>query len=339
MKYDTWFDYIYLEEAEGMSDRVREIYERAIANVPLGTEKKFWRRYLYFWINYAIFEESSGNIDKCREIYDKGLEIIPHNTFSFSKIWIFYALFEVRNLNLERARKIFGVGIAKNGSEKLFQAYIELEMQLGNIDRCRKLYDKWLIMHPNNCNAWIGFTELEKSLQEYKRCEAIFELAVKNSMIDKPELIWKAYIDTMIEFNNPAKVRELYERLLEKTKHLKVWISYAKYEVHENSEESARSILKKAEAFFKNSQNKEDRALLLESWLEIENEIGDEHWIKTIQEKMPKKVKKKRKLENINDDAGYEEYLDYVFPDEEKDSRNLKILEMAHKWKEQQKNN
>lgn len=334
MKYDTWFDYIYLEEAEGIVERVREVYERAIANVPLSTEKKYWRRYLYFWLNYAIFEENTGDFEKARGIYEKAIEVIPHATFSFSKAWVFYAMFEVRNLNLDRARKIFGLGIARNGSEKVFQSYIELEMQLGNIDRCRKLYDKWLITHPNNCSAWIGFADLEKSLQEFQRCEAIYELAIQNSSIDKPEMIWKSYIDTMIELEKPDKVKEIYERLLEKTKHLKVWLSYAKFEISEGNETEARKLLKKAEIFFKTSENKEDRALLLESWLEIEQEIGNEEFIKEVEKKLPKKVKKKRKLENINDDAGYEEYLEYIFPDEEKDSRNMKILELAHKWKQ-----
>ena len=31
--------------------------------------------------------------------------------------------------------------------------------------------------------------------------------------------------------------------------------------------------------------------------------------------------------------TGWEEYYDYIFPDEEKASANLKILEMARKWK------
>ena len=32
--YDAWFDYIRLLEADGDPDQVREVYERAIANVP-----------------------------------------------------------------------------------------------------------------------------------------------------------------------------------------------------------------------------------------------------------------------------------------------------------------
>jgi crooked neck len=41
---------------------VREVYERAIANIPPATEKKFWRRYIYLWINYALFEELQAKV-------------------------------------------------------------------------------------------------------------------------------------------------------------------------------------------------------------------------------------------------------------------------------------
>ena len=47
--YDTWFDYIRLEESVGEPERVREVYERAIANVPPAEEKRFWSRYIYLW--------------------------------------------------------------------------------------------------------------------------------------------------------------------------------------------------------------------------------------------------------------------------------------------------
>jgi crooked neck len=58
-QYDLWFDYANLEEQANTIDinKVREIYERAIANQPLIQEKVHWRRYIYLWINYAVFEE------------------------------------------------------------------------------------------------------------------------------------------------------------------------------------------------------------------------------------------------------------------------------------------
>ena len=49
---------------------------------------------------------------------------------------------------------------------------------------------------------------------------------------------------------------------------------------------------------------------------------------------MPRKVKKRRKL----DDESFEEYMDYLFPDDgESAAKNLKFLQMAHAWKAQNK--
>ena len=38
--------------------------------------------------------------------------------------------------------------------DKLFKSYIEMELQLGNIDRCRTLYQKYIEWSPANAGAW-----------------------------------------------------------------------------------------------------------------------------------------------------------------------------------------
>lgn len=55
--YDAWFDYLRLVENDADADTVREVYERAIANMPPIQEKRHWKRYIYLWINYALYEE------------------------------------------------------------------------------------------------------------------------------------------------------------------------------------------------------------------------------------------------------------------------------------------
>lgn len=49
---------------------------------------------------------------------------------------------------------------------------------------------------------------------------------------------------------------------------------------------------------------------------------------------MPRKFKKRRMMTGTNGEGmGWEEYYDYQFPDDETKPANLKILEMAQKWK------
>ncbi|KAI4372116.1 hypothetical protein MLD38_010392 [Melastoma candidum] len=74
--------------------------------------------------------------------------------------------------------------------------------------------------------------------------------------------------------------------------------------------------------------------MLLEEWLEVERSFGELGDVSLVLRKLPKKLKKKRPLETEDGPAGFEEYIDYLFP-EETQTTNLKILEAAYKWKKQ----
>jgi crooked neck len=216
MNYDVWFDYIKLEEAHGDIAKIREVYERAIANVPPAQEKRYWKRYIYLWINYALFEElDAKDVNRARQVYKECLKIIPHKVFTFAKIWVLYANFEIRQKDVQAARQIFGNAIGMAPKAQIFKAYIELEMQLGEMDRCRKIYEKWLEWSPSDCHAWTKFAALEKTLDEIERARSIYELAIQQPLLDMPELLWKAYIDFEIELKEYNNVRKLYRRLLQ----------------------------------------------------------------------------------------------------------------------------
>ncbi|KAI3827165.1 hypothetical protein L1987_01236 [Smallanthus sonchifolius] len=70
LDYDSWFDYIRLEESVGNKSRIREVYERAIANVPPADEKRYWQRYIYLWISYALYEKlDAQDVSRTRDVY------------------------------------------------------------------------------------------------------------------------------------------------------------------------------------------------------------------------------------------------------------------------------
>jgi crooked neck len=225
--YDIWFDYIKLEETHGRAEKVREIYERAIAQIPLVNEKRHWRRYIYIWIYYAVWEETEvKNMDNARQIYTNCLDIIPHSSFTFAKIWTLYANFLIRNNELQKARKVMGMAIGKSPKEKLYKDYVALELSLREFDRVRTIYQKYLEWSPSNCQAWIKFSELERMLGDLDRARGIFEIAVNQSELDMPEMLWKAYIDFETEEEEWSNARELYNRLLKRTNHIKVLLTY-----------------------------------------------------------------------------------------------------------------
>ncbi|NXK80168.1 CRNL1 protein, partial [Amazona guildingii] len=350
--YDAWFDYLRLVESDADAEAVREVYERAIANVPPVQEKRHWKRYIYLWINYALYEELEAKASKyfcclflqdaerTRQVYQACIELIPHKKFTFAKMWLLYAQFEIRQKNLPLARRALGTSIGKCPKNKLFKGYIELELQLREFDRCRKLYEKFLEFAPENCTSWIKFAELETILGDIDRARAIYELAIGQPRLDMPEVLWKSYIDFEIEQEEYEKTRSLYRRLLQRTQHVKVWISFAQFELsagREGSLSRGRQIYEEANKAMRNCEEKEERVMLLESWRSFEEEFGSDATKERVDKLMPEKIKKRRKLQaEDGSDAGWEEYYDYIFPEDTANQPNLKLLAMAKLWKKQQ---
>ena len=279
------------------------------------------------------------------------------------------AQFEIRQGQLQAARKTLGRALGMCPKDKLFKGYIELELKLFEFVRVRTLYEKYIEWNPANCQAWIKFAELERGLDDLDRTRAIFELAVEQPQLDMPELLWKSYIDFEEEEGEYGRTRQLYERLLQKTDHVKVWISWAQFEigvpeddeegdeeeerpVSEEAKTRARKIFERAYKSMKEKDLKEEvglirrladsisisnyglqRVALLNAWKSFETTHGSPADIEKVDAQMPRKVKKRRKL----GDDSFEEYMDYVFPaDDESAAKMSKLLQIAHKWKQEQ---
>jgi crooked neck len=126
-------------------------------------------------------------------------------------------------------------------------------------------------------------------------------------------------------------VRSLYSRLLERTNHVKVWISFAQFEASEigGGLPAARKIFQDGYDSLKTEGLKEERVVLLEAWKAVESEAtkrGEEGDVDLVIRKLPRKIKMRRM---VTDDSGatpgggkdeieWEEYYDYHFPDDEK---------------------
>jgi crooked neck len=218
-------------------------------------------------------------------------------------------------------------------------------MKLFEFNRCRQLYTKYIEWNGSNCHTWINFANLERGLDDLDRARSIFEIAVEQTDMDMPEVLWKAYIDFEEGEGEYERTRALYERLLEKTDHVKVWLSYAQFElgvpdettaeddddtISDAAKARARNIFDRAHGKLKERDLKEDRVALLSAWKAFEDVHGTEEDKKKIEGQMPRKVKKRRKL----DDDSFEEYVDYVFPaDDESAAKLSKLLANAQKWK------
>lgn len=143
---------------------------------------------------------------------------------------------------------------------------------------------------------------MESMLGEIERARAIFDLAIGQPRLDMPELLWKTYIDFEWENGELDRTRRLYQQLLARTNHVKVWVSLAHFELtcetgqddeeeeedgnpREEEEEErqkareeahaagvlrAREVYREANRKLREAEEVEHRVRLLESWKEFE---------------------------------------------------------------------
>lgn len=99
-----------------------------------------------------------------------------------------------------------------------------------------------------------------------------------------------------------------------------------------------RTVFEKADQYFKlKEESKEERKMLLDKWLEVEKKLGDDKCVARVEAKMPKLVKKQKRIwienqEGEEEDGGWEEYVDYIYPDDPLNFREPKLLRKAHEW-------
>lgn len=395
--YDTWFDYTRLEEEsyrslreEGGTDtmvaaalnKVRSVYERGVALVPPALEKRLWRRYIYLWLRWALFEEEDAqDLERAKNVYVAAMGIVPHRVFTFAKLWINYAYFEVRRLELGVARKILGTAIGLAPKAKLFRAYIELELSLKEFDRARTLYTKAIEWDASNSSTWVRYAELEHNLFDLDRARAIYELGISQAEselggLDMPEVLWKAYIDFEFGEQEFERVDALYERLLDKTGHVKVWVSYAlgktaaaisleeeeDVAAEEELEASGKSAEERVLSPEEEEYRRERRAAaavaareifqrgydnLRSQGLKEERVVLLEAWKsfeteygndQSVDDVQARMPRVvKRRREIAGGDGAMEEYYDMAFPDDESEAKpSMKLLQMAHAWHAQQ---
>lgn len=336
--YDIWFDYLRLEEENEHTENQRAIFQRVLKDLPPVQEKKYWRRWIYFWIYWATFEELTMNqSQEVERIYENCLSVIPHDKFTFAKIWIYYAKFLIRQDRLNDARKLLGRALGICPKKRLFEAYIELELDLKEFDRVRMIYGKYIDWNSSIVETWIKFCQFEAALAEFSRVRAIFELALQQEEKDNPELLWKSFIDFEYSQQNWEGVRSLYERLLSISEHVKIWISFATFEASIENLLECRAVFKRAYESLKKQQLNEERVLLLMAWKEFElqhSTTEENNYLTEVEQMFPVKQVREVAAEFAPDGTmirDAEQVVEYEWPDVS-DSKD-KLLEIARKWK------
>ena len=336
MAYDSWLNLVLLEQEAGDFAVARQVFLDAEVNVPKSSEKSDWKRFVFIFLAHAIFEETKmSDSGKAVETLEQCLKLIPHKQFSFSKIWVHLAKLHIRNQDVQSARLVLGKGIGQYGSKSIFTLYLDMESKLGNFERCRKIHERWIEINPHEADNWIAYFKMENDIGEIERARMVIRKSLEMPFIAQPELLWKTAIDFEISQNKVDQVVSLYTLLLERTKHVKVFISLALFYLSHGMVVQMRNTFEEAEKMFKVEKMNEERAMVLNNWFECELQVNDRDQIEKIQGKLPTRIKKQRVVENGEEgEAQYEEYVEYVFNDEMSGKEMSNLQKRAMRWKE-----
>lgn len=369
---DKWWIYLDLVE-KYFSEELLDIFELAVTeSKPSNDSLKStrWKRYIYLWIRFLIYVELRlGDNTMCHKLYERLVnEVIPHKMFTFPEIWIMYAKFEIRQENISGARKILGRSIGQCPNDDVFRYYIQLEIELKEFDRVRKLYEKYLEYAPSNASVWVQYAKLEEDLGDEERARGIFEITQREDVVElsrnsRLKLLIK-FIDFETDMEEYDSARKLYrKRLVLEEFSAESWINFAMYEastptpdqvmqlqkrleeVDEEEEEEiifeptevnynrARKVYEEALEYYHNKKETNNRAKIFEAYSVFENRYGNNETQQSIRKRMPHQVRKLHSKDGIE-----KEYIDYVFPDDKAESTPdvPKLLEMAKKWKKSQ---
>ncbi|SCU86301.1 LANO_0C07492g1_1 [Lachancea nothofagi CBS 11611] len=360
--YETWWVYLDLLQKHYASEYEIALGNSIASNAPEDEAKTLtWRRYIYLWIRaLTFFELSAGNYERTREIFETLIkDVIPNSSFTFAKIWRLYANFELRQSNLTTARKILGYALGTCPKNKIFKDYIQLEIQLKEFDRVRKLYEKFISFNPYAVSNWLAYAELEDNLGDEDRARAIFHLAVSEEIglehQDQVKIL-RELINFEISVGEYARAESVYRKLLTMSSYdASMWIDLAIFQSSVPTEEqliqeanndnededtlevtdihklNTRKVFEEALSYYKEMNDKEGRYAILKALRAYEDVHGTIETQAATKERLPVEKSKTKREGGID-----VEYVDLEFPEdatgEIATDRKSKLLAMAQKW-------
>jgi len=366
------------------ASRARAIYDRAAAAAapPSRTDKRLWRRYLYLFLGWSALEELDlCSIDAARAVLASALALVPHRAFTSGKLWIAAASLELRAGDLPAARKLLGRSLGLAPKASVFEWYIDLEVRLGCVGRVRALYARFIEWDPARSASWVRLAELEQDLGEAARARAVLEAALAREEeggsgdeagdggtggavgLDAPEAAWRARIGVEVGEGNRAAARAVYERLLRRTSHPRVWASFAAFEATPMRElqegegdgagaagwgeggdddeapaargARARDVYRRGLDAIRRDrpEDGEGAASLCAAWAAHEARPaplgGTDDERAEVERRRPRRVRRRRALR----EGGFEEVWEWVHPDAEAEAPAAKLLAAAARWK------
>ncbi|KAI3697398.1 hypothetical protein L6452_30386 [Arctium lappa] len=159
---DIWVTYLskfVKRYGKSKLERARELFEHAVEMAPAEVVKPLY-------LQYAKLEEDYGLAKRAMRVYDQATKAVPPNEkLSMYEIYIARAseIFGVPKTREIYEQAIVSDGLPERDAMKMCIKYAELEKNLGEIDRARKIYvyASWLADPRTDGDFWNKWHEFE----------------------------------------------------------------------------------------------------------------------------------------------------------------------------------
>ena len=236
--------------------------------------------------------------------------------------------------------------------KKIIDAYINIELQLGNNDRVKKIFQSYIQKFPGDENVWLNFCKFEESIGENNVAEILYSNSIKFLKENKNTSgLYTMYNELINFYMNLIKQKDKKEKLknkikkvfedmlkdkniiknIEIEKQIELWDKYAKiYSDNKKYDEMDKIYKRCLEEIIGGVDNEELKIkyseIIINNW--TNHYKGDNQRLDKIKELLTYNDDNDEQ-ENDNEDSK-EEYI-------EKSKNKASLLEKALEWKEKNK--
>ena len=315
--HTLWLKYAEVEMKNKFINHARNVWDRAVTLLP---------RVDQLWYKYIHMEEIIGNVAGARQIFERWMSWMPDQ-----QGWLSYIKFELRYNEVERARAIYERFVQCHPKVGAWIKYAKFEMKNGEIVRARNVYERAVEKLADEEDAeqlFVAFAEFEERCKETERARCIYKFALDHKPEGGAEDLYRKFVAFEKQYGDKEGIEDAIvgKRRFQYTGEVRENpLNYGGSDlpqdgVQENHHEEKKKCVQRARRVFERAINyyrtsapelKEEHAMLLEEWLNMESSFGELGNISLFQSKLPKKLKKRKQI--TSEDGGVAGYVTQSF--------------------------
>jgi crooked neck len=261
------------------------------------------RRVLGWYVKYAKWEESQLEFRRARSIYERAA---TNTDYTNANLWLRYAEFEMRNKFVNHARNVWdrAVGLLPRVSQ-LWYKYAYMEEMLGNVDRARTIFERWMRWEPED-KAWFSYIKLEERAGEMRRARDLYERFCACHVDSRAYIKYAKWEE---KHEQKALARSVFERALEELPEDEVdqtlFVEFARFEERCLETDRTRAIFKLA----LDSLPKAEAREVYNAFVSFEKQHGSQQGVEDV---IVAKRRGQYEQQVVEDPRRYDSWFDYV---------------------------